>query len=70
MVNSNESEKLKALHQYNVQNAWFDIDFGGPYKIFSAACPIELLHALENGLISKCIKVYITSLVHQGFSNF
>ena len=49
---------MKKLHQYNVQNAWFKVDFGGcPYGIFSAACPVEPLHALENGLISECIKV-------------
>ena len=34
------------------------MDFGGcPYGIFSAACPVEPLHALENGLISEYIKV-------------
>ena len=58
LVDDNKTEKLKKLHQYNVQNAWFDIDFGGcPYGIFSAACPVEPLHTLENGLISECIKV-------------
>ena len=58
MVTQNDTEQLKALNQYNVQNAWFDVDFGGcPYGIFSAACPVEPLHALENGLITECIKV-------------
>ena len=33
---------------------WF---WGCPYGIFSAACPVEPLYALENGLISECIKV-------------
>ena len=58
LVDGNESNKLKALYQYNVRNAWFDIDFRGCLcGIFSAACPVEPLHALENGLISECIKV-------------
>ena len=58
MVEQNDTEQLKALNQYNVKNAWFDVDFGGcPYGIFSAACLVEPLHALENGLIAECIKV-------------
>ena len=49
---------MKALNQYNVRNAWFDINFGGcPYRIFSTAYSVKPLHALENGLISECIKV-------------
>ena len=63
LVDDNKTEKLKKLHQYNVQNAWFDKDFGDcPYGIFSAACPVEPLHALENGLISECIKVLYNKL--------
>ena len=58
MVEQNDTEQLKALNQYKVQNAWFNVEFGGrPYRIISTACLIELLHALENGLISECIKV-------------
>ena len=54
---------MKKIHEYNVQNAWFKVDFGGcPYGIFSAACPVEPLHALENGLISECIKVLYNKL--------
>ena len=63
LVDGNKTEKLKKLHQYNVQNAWFDVDFGGcPYGIFSAACPVEPLHAVENGLISECMKVLYNKL--------
>ena len=29
LVHDNETEKLHEMNQYNVQNAWFDIDFGG-----------------------------------------
>ena len=58
MVQRNETEKLRALNQYNVDNAWFNVSFGGcPYGIFSAACPVEPLHALENGIIADCLKV-------------
>ena len=64
MVEQDDTEQLKALNQYNVQNAWFDVDFGGcPYGIFSAACPVEPLHALENGLITECIKVLFSKIV-------
>ena len=46
------------MNQYEVDNAWFKLNFGGcPYGIFSAACPVEPLHALENGIIVDCIKV-------------
>ena len=60
-------KKLKKLHQYYVQNAWFDVDFGGcPYGIFSAACPVEPLHALENALITECIKVLYHKIGSKG----
>ena len=58
MVEQNDTEQLKALNQYNVQNAWFEVDFGGcPYEKFSAACPVEPLHTLKNGLLSEYINV-------------
>ena len=58
MVTQNDTEQLKALNQYNIKNAWFDVNFGGClYGIFSAACPVEPLYTLENGLITECIKV-------------
>ena len=58
MVLTNQVMQLDAINQYHVQNAWFEVDFGGcPYGIFSAACPVEPLHALENGLIADCLKV-------------
>jgi hypothetical protein len=35
--------------------AWFHVEYGGcRFGIFSAACPVEALHALENGLMSNC----------------
>ena len=44
---------------------FYDIDYEGcKYGIFSAAMPVESLHALENGLIQDCLNVlykqYIT----------
>ena len=39
MVTRQEHNKLQSLNQYCVQNAWFNVDYGGcPYGIFSAAC--------------------------------
>ena len=58
MVTKKDHAKLQLLNQYCVQNAWFKVNFGGcPYGIFSAACPVEPLHALENGLITTCLKI-------------
>ena len=63
MVEQNQTKKLDDLNQYHVQNAWFDVDFGGcPYGIFSAACPVEPLHSLENGLILDCLKVLFNKI--------
>ena len=49
-----KEEKYDALHDlYQAPHwiAWFDLDYGGnPEGIFSAACPPEALHALENGI--------------------
>jgi len=37
--------------------SFFDIDYGGlPGGVFTAACPPEALHSLENGLINHCLK--------------
>ena len=40
----------------------FDVDYGGcQYGIFSAACMVEALYALENGLIPDAIQVLFTA---------
>ena len=63
LVEQDKSKELKAMNQYNVHNAWFDVDFGGcPYGIFSAACPVEPLHALENGLMHNCLEVLFSRI--------
>ena len=42
-------------------SAWYDVDYGGcKFGKFSPACPVEPLHALENGLILDCLKVLFT----------
>jgi hypothetical protein len=49
-----------------VHNAWFDVNYGGcKYGIFSAACPVEALHAMENGLIKQCLQVLFTDSMNK-----
>ena len=56
LKNDRYLENLSDLGQYPIQNAWFDVCFGGcPYGVFSAACPIEPLHSLEKGLINDVL---------------
>ena len=58
LVRNQETEKLNSICQHQVYSAWFDVDFGGcQYGIFSAAMPIESLHALEGGLIKDCLQI-------------
>lgn len=50
-------ERLRDLMQTPNWLAFFDIDYGGsPGGVFTAACPPEALHSLENGLINHCLK--------------
>jgi hypothetical protein len=52
LVIGGDYEKLDSIIQYHVHNTWLDIAYGECwYGIFSAACPVEALHALENGFI-------------------
>ena len=63
LVLTNQEDVLKSFNQYNVRNAWFKVNFGGcPYGIFSAACPIEPLHSLENGIIADCLKILFSKI--------
>jgi hypothetical protein len=53
LVADNNVEALHSINQYNVHSAWFDVGYGGcRFGIFSAACPVEALHAFESGLMS------------------
>jgi len=59
-LDNNEVETLHEFNQYNVRSAFFDLCYGGcKYGIFSAACPIEPLHALENGIMNDAIKILL-----------
>jgi hypothetical protein len=56
LVKDNRQDILDDFNQYNVHNAWFDVSYGGcRFGIFGAACPIEPLHSLENGIIPDCL---------------
>jgi hypothetical protein len=58
LVKDNRQDILDDFDQYNVHNAWFDVSYGGcRFGIFSAACPIEPLHSLENGIIPDCLTI-------------
>jgi hypothetical protein len=58
LVQDNRQDILDAINQYNVDNAWLDVSDGGcRFGMFSAACPIEPLHALENGIIPDCLTI-------------
>ncbi len=58
LVAANNVNALRKINQYNVDCAWFHVGFGGcRFGIFSAACPVEALHALENGLMSDCLNI-------------
>jgi hypothetical protein len=57
-VKDNRQDILHDFNLYNVDNAWFEVSYGGcRFGIFSAACPIERLHALENGIIPDCLTI-------------
>jgi hypothetical protein len=62
LVTTNNIVALKAINQYNVHSAFFDVGYGGcRFGIFSAASPVEPLHAVENGLIPDALQVLFTS---------
>ena len=53
---------LKSISQNNVYCAWFDVDFGGCERgIFSAAMPIEALHAIEGGICKDVLNILFTN---------
>jgi hypothetical protein len=46
-----EVKTLRRISQNKVYSAWFDCDFGGcELGVFSAAMPVEALHAVEGGI--------------------
>src|SRR5687768_3336868 len=57
MCTNKETDQLEALLQSPNWQAFFDIDYGGvPGGVFTAACPPEALHSLENGIVLHCLK--------------
>ena len=65
LVKDNKQDILDNYNQYNVNNAWSDVSYGGcRFGIFSAACPIEPLHSLENGVIPDCISILFKDEMH------
>ena len=57
MVTNDDKDGLYKLMQGNFWLAFFDVDFGGwPGGIFTAGCPIEALHALDNGIFKHCLE--------------
>ena len=64
MIKQIAHTKLQELNPYCVPNAWFKVDFGGCQDgIFSAACPVEPLHALGNGVIATCCRVLCDEMI-------
>src|SRR5688500_9961037 len=51
-IKQDDIQSLKALYPPAPHwNAWIDVNYGGdPEGIFSAACLLKALHALENGI--------------------
>ena len=50
-VQENNNEYLESIYQAKHWIVWFDLDYGeNPKGIFTATCPPEALHALENGI--------------------
>ena len=64
LVENNNEDVLKKYNQVNVYTPWFDVSYGGcKFGIFSAACPIEPLHSLENGIILDCLTVLFQDII-------
>ena len=60
MVTREDWDGLHSLHQAPCWNPFFDVCYGGnPGGVFTAACPAEALHALENGLFLHSLKAVL-----------
>ena len=60
MCRDKDEKRLDELMQSFSWQAFFDIDYGGsPGGVFTAACPPEALHSLENGLVLHCLKEFV-----------
>lgn len=64
MVIDQDWDALHELHQCPCWNPFFDVCCGGnPGGIFSAACPAEALHALENGICPHALRNVLVALL-------
>ena len=64
LCRNNMHVELDALFQARNWLAFFDIDYGGlSGGVFTAACPPEALHSLENGLINHCLKELFANVI-------
>ena len=66
LCENKDEMKLKSMLQSVNYQAFFDIDYGGsPGGVFTAACPPEALHSLENGLVLHCLKQLFDEILGQ-----
>ena len=66
MCRNKDGDKLDDMLQSTNWQAFFDIDYGGsPGGVFTAACPPEALHSLENGLVLHCLKQLFDEILGQ-----
>jgi hypothetical protein len=83
MLVSQDWNGLHSLHQAPCRNSFFDVCYGVYVGgMFTAACPAEALHALENGLflhvqkvvLGGCLKpqdtVLLDNVMIQGWENY
>ena len=66
MCLNKDEEQLESLMQSVNYQAFFDVDYGGsPGGVFTAACPPEALHSLENGLVLHCLNQLFKEILGQ-----
>ena len=64
-VHEQDGNALYDLYQAQHWIAWFDLDYGrNPEGIFTAACPPEALHALENGIFLHVLKELFNEILN------
>ena len=62
LVNSEQWADLEALYQAQCWNPFFEIDYGSNSSgVFVAACPPEVLHALEQGIFKHLLEEVLRS---------
>lgn len=60
-----QDKQPNVLDQFNQYSPWSDVHHEGcSFSIFSAACPIEPLYSLENGIILDCLIILFKDDIH------